>query len=416
MKVPSCPYTQEFKGVPNLQENPGTLAYLQGLITTLPLFKQLQNDDFLEQLESFCIPLKSFTDIIILATGGSSLGGQAILAIKTHSPSCPRIHFLDNIDPEPFECTLSGLDLAKTGVIAISKSGNTAETLMQLMTCMQRWQNHSLKLEKHFTIISEAGENGIRHLAAAYTLPTLFHPSDIGGRFAVFTVVGMLPALLAGLNARAVRHGARLVLDSVHHGTPCLPLLGAQIHQTLAQTGISQTVIMPYSDRLAAFALWFRQLWAESLGKNGHGITPVQAAGTGDQHSQLQLYLDGPLNKFFTIITLDHPSPAYTLPLPLVNHPAVDILAGKSMGDLIMAEQQATIDTLQRHQCPLRIIHCHNLDEQTIGSLMMHYMFETLAMAHLMGINPFDQPAVEESKILTRQYLKEQSSHGNPVS
>ena len=167
---------------------------------------------------------------------------------------------------------------------------------------------------------------------------------------------------------------------------------------------------MPYIDRLNTFSLWFRQLWAESLGKKDksdkpQGITPIQALGTVDQHSQLQLYLDGPRDKLFTIITLDHKDDSFKVQLPPVGHSAVDLFQGKTMGNLMVAEQKATIDTLRRHNCPTRVIELKTLDAKTLGGLMMHYMLETLAMAHLLNVNPFDQPAVEEGKILTHQYL-----------
>lgn len=413
-------FHQDLKGLPALQDPPGTLRHLKCLAQTLPLFQQLQSDDVLKGLEAIAHRFQKFDHILILGTGGSSLGGQTLLALRKIDHKAPRFHFLDNIDPFTFQNLLPTLDIAKTGVIAISKSGNTAETLMQLLVCLQHWSETipENRLKDHFLIISESVDNGIRKVAKTYSLPCLDHPPDIGGRFAVFTVVGMLPALIAGLDVHALREGARQSLAATLAATTteeCQPLKGALTHQALATAGITQTVIMPYIDRLGTFALWFRQLWAESLGKKSQGkknqsqeskaITPVQALGTVDQHSQLQLYLDGPQNKFFTVITLDHQNDPFKITLPPIGHPAVDLFKGKSMGALMMAEQKATIDTLRRHHCPVRVIPLTVLDERVLGGLMMHYMLETLAMAHLMGVNPFDQPAVEEGKILTQQYL-----------
>ena len=410
-------FTQDLDGFPELEEAPGTLSYLHTLGETLPLLQQIKSDDLLSSLEPFVERFQTFEDVLILGTGGSSLGGQTLLSLRKSQHKSPRFHFLDNIDPHTFHNLFSTLSFEKTGVIAISKSGNTSETLMQLLICLQQGllSLSQANLKDHFLIISEPHDNGIRRLAKTYNLPCLDHPTDIGGRFAVFTIVGMLPAMIANINVKALRMGARQVLASTLAAVKsqdCLPLQGALAHMALAKRGITQTVLMPYIDRLTTFTLWFRQLWAESLGKRskdnkGQGITPIQALGTVDQHSQLQLYLDGPKDKLFTIITLDHHENSFEMNLPAVGHPAVDLFQGKTMGDLMMAEQKATIDTLRHHHCPTRVIHLKILDENTLGGLMMHYILETLAMAHLMDVNPFDQPAVEEGKILTQHYLKQ---------
>lgn len=408
-------FTQNLEGFPALVEASETLLHLQALGSTLPLFQHLQSDDLLKDLKPLAKHFQIFEDILILGTGGSSLGGQTLLALRNPTHKSPRIHFLDNIDPDTFHKLFLTLSYEKTAVIAISKSGNTSETLMQLLICIQQWRSAlpSVNLKDHFLIISEPRNNGIHQLAKVYNLPCLDHPTDIGGRFAVFTVVGMLPAMIANIDVSAIRLGARQVLTSVLAATDlknCQPLQGALAHVVLAKQGVTQTILMPYIDRLNTFTLWFRQLWAESLGKRdknhqGQGITPIQALGTVDQHSQLQLYLDGPRDKLFTIITMDHHENYFRVSLPPIGHSSVDLFQSKTMGDLMMAEQKATIDTLRRHQCPTRVIHLKTIDEKTLGGLMMHYILETLAMAHLMGVNPFDQPAVEEGKILTQRYL-----------
>lgn len=389
---------------------------MKGLRDSLPLFQSLQTDDILRDLAPQVEIFQSFEDILILGTGGSSLGGQTLCALKNPKKKTPRLHFLDNIDPNTFQTLLPSLTNSKTGVIAISKSGNTAETLVQLLLCVQHFLQDISEdsLSKHFLVISEPKENAIRHLAKTYAIPCLDHPPQIGGRFAVFTVVGMLPALIAGIDAKAVREGARATLSHnlMSDNTPALPpaVQGALAHLAFAKSGVTQTVLMPYIDRLNTFCLWYRQLWAESIGKKNkenqpQGITPIQALGAVDQHSQLQLYLDGPKDKFFTILTLDQQGDTQRINLPALGHPTLDLFSGKTMGTLMAAEQQATIDTLRRHKCPTRVIHLKNLDEKVLGGLMMHYILETLAMAHLLGVNPFDQPAVEEGKILTQQYL-----------
>lgn len=408
-------FHQVLDGFPSLDDKPDTLCYLKSLETTLPLFKSIQTDEILNELAPVAKKFQQFEDILILGTGGSSLGGQTLLALRDPTIKMPRLHFLDNIDPHTFQYLLPTLNVTKTGVIAISKSGNTAETLMQLLVCLQQWLTKltAQQIKDHFLIISEPHQNGIRQLAKVYTISCLDHPTDIGGRFAVFTTVGMLPALISGIDAKALREGARYVLSSNLSANSSLEssaLTGAIAHLTLSRLGITQTILMPYIDRLHTFTLWFRQLWAESLGKmddhnHRQGMTPIQALGAVDQHSQLQLFLDGPKDKIFTLITKSHKEDTYQISLPTTGHPAVDLFQNKTMGSLMEAEQQATLDTLRRHKCPTREIKLSRLDEKVLGGLMMHFILETIAMAHLLNVNPFDQPAVEEGKRLAQQYL-----------
>lgn len=390
------------------QERQDVLTYIQNLRSTLPLFKLVDQEADLPSLQSVAEQIRmGFTDVLILGTGGSSLGGQALCTLST---SGPRLHFHDNIDPHTFEKLFRDIDPRQTAVIAVSKSGNTSETLMQLLVCLNHWmpvvgESH---IKDHFWIIAEDQNNGIREIAATYDIPCLEHPNDIGGRFAAFTMVGLLPALIAGLDALKIRQGARQVLDHVASASKAImadPIHGALMQYGLVKEGFSQSILFPYVDRLEIFALWYRQLWAESLGKHGRGTTPIQAMGTVDQHSQLQLYLDGPKDKFFTVLTMDHNHQLFNLGNLPYGHPSLAIFKDKSMGELLVAEQKATIDTLDNNECPTRVIHLQKLDELALGALMMHYVIETLAMAYLLDVNPFDQPAVEESKVLTRRYL-----------
>ena len=167
---------------------------------------------------------------------------------------------------------------------------------------------------------------------------------------------------------------------------------------------------MPYVDRLAEFGLWFRQLWAESLGKDGKGTTPINALGAVDQHSQLQLYLDGPDDNMFTIIMMSHAGKGPLIDPVFANDDALTHLAGKSVGDLMEAEQWGTARALIQNNKPTRVIQLERLDETTLGALMMHFMLETIITAHLFSVDPFRQPAVEEGKLLVRQFLSGEES------
>lgn len=384
-----------------------TLAFLKDLPSTLPLIKRL-NDD-LTEIEAKAQYFKEFDDVIILGTGGSSLAGQAITALRT--TIAPRLHFLDNIDAYTFSKTLEKIDKTKTGVIAISKSGNTAETLMQLLTCIQIWNESDIK--KQFLIVSENTDNAIREVAKKYDIPCLDHPNDVGGRFSAFTVVGMLPALIASMDVKEFRQGAIETIEMLKTANleNCAPLIGASIQTAFAKQNINQSVMFVYCDRLQLFANWYCQLWAESLGKTNRqniasGTTPVRALGAVDQHSQLQLYLGGPKDKFFTFITLENQTKLPALSLIDFKHAAIMTLNGKKMGDLMVAEQRATIDTMRAQNRPLRQLQINQLDIANLGALMMHFILETIAAAELQEVNPFDQPAVEDGKKLALEYLR----------
>jgi glucose-6-phosphate isomerase len=383
---------------------------------SLPLLALPARRDDIEALKPHAARLRDLCDdVVVLGTGGSSLGGQAIHAFAPPD-AAPRLHFLDNIDPERFEAVLGTLDFGRTGVIAISKSGGTAETLTQLLAVLPRLQDDGGRLGDRVVAITMPGDSPLRRLAVRYGLAVLDHDPKIGGRYAGLSLVGLLPALVAGLDATAIREGAAEVLDSaLQNDDPALvpPATGAAINVGLAREhGVSQTVLVPYSDRLEPFARWFRQLWAESLGKDGHGTTPIPAVGAVDQHSQLQLWLDGPADKLFTFVMADRkgagarvePSLAEDL---LAEDGALGWLAGRTMGDLMEAEQRATAETLSKAGRPVRILGLKSIDLRALGALMMHYMLETMIAAHLLGVDPFDQPAVEEGKVLARRYLGE---------
>lgn len=368
-------------------------AFEKGQLAPLSLVEQTEDIDLYQQAAD---RLAGFEEILILGTGGSSLGGKTLYALSSQAK--PRLHFLDNIDPSTFKTLLQKIDFTKTGILVISKSGETAETLMQLLTCLQ----HVGKIDPaHFIVITESRDNALRQIAEAHSWYCLDHPTDVGGRYSCFSVVGLLPAILAGLDPRAFRQGARDVLHQHLTSTTPPALEGAAMgvylekhhHKTLS-------VMMPYSDLLDSFSFWYRQLWAESVGKEGKGTTPIRALGTVDQHSQLQLYLDGPKDKFFTLLTLNWEGQGER-----IQSTHVPEFVGKTMGDLFAAEQKATYQTLVNNGCPTRLMTLDRLDEYHLGALMMHFMIETILTSYFLDVNAFNQPAVEEGKRLAKEYI-----------
>ena len=215
---------------------------------------------------------------------------------------------------------------------------------------------------------------------------------------------------MMGLDAKAFRAGAKSVVQNARSRSNAWesPAAGAALHFALLQEGsLRESVLWSYADRLRVFGNWWRQLWAESLGKDGKGVTPIAAVGPIDQHSQLQLFLEGPGKALFTLIDHEDSALGPKVSARDAEKLGLSYLAGKSLGDLFAAEAKATAQTLARRGRPVRLIRLGTVDEYSLGALFMHFMLETILMGCLTGVDPFDQPAVEEGKVLARKYLQE---------
>ena len=362
------------------------------------------------------------TDVVFLGTGGSSLGGQTLAQLGGYalpaagvSSGAPRIHFMDNLDPETFGETLRSFPLATTRFVSISKSGGTAETLMQTIAVLAKLRDAGLQaripeLMLGLTEPEKAGKsNGLRALLGSHRVPMLDHDPGIGGRYSALSNVGLLPAAVLGLNIEKIRAGAASALAPVLASRPAdgiPPAVGAAVSIALAQHGRKNiSVMMCYADRLERFARWYVQLWAESLGKDGRGTTPLAALGPVDQHSQLQLFIGGPRDKYFTVITVGGGPKGPRMDPELSKLAGEPSFGGKTIGELVAAQGRATAETLAKNGCPVRTIQVERLNEESLGELLMHFMLETIIAAHLFGVDPFDQPAVEEGKVLAKRYL-----------
>jgi glucose-6-phosphate isomerase len=392
---------------------------------TLPL---LRVPEWREDIEAARATLKKLSHgartLVFFGTGGSSLGGQTLAQLggwgipgddKHGSEERPRTRFYDNLDARTLELSLAGLDLKTSRFVVISKSGGTPETLVQITAAIEAVRQAGLaaKIPELFLAVTEppakGKSNGLRALCQHFTIPVLDHDPDIGGRFSGLTNVGLLPALARGLDVAALREGAQGVIDSLLNAKTAsvfAPAIGAATAIGLAkERGVRANIMLPYSDRLSRFAAWYVQLWGESLGKGGEGTTPVAALGPVDQHSQLQLYLDGAPQHFITVIREDCAGRGPRVPPDLAKLAGADYLAGHAAGDLVAAQQRAIPEALIAAGRPVRTIDLEVLDERALGALMMHFMLETILSAHLLGVDPFDQPAVESGKVLTRRYL-----------
>ncbi|NDF11874.1 MAG: glucose-6-phosphate isomerase [Proteobacteria bacterium] len=350
---------------------------------------------------------KNFTHLVVLGTGGSTLTGQALVALRpAYYEQKVEIIFHDNVDPVTTQSLLNYIPLETTCVLVISKSGTTLETLSQFALFYDTLHRKlGDRATQNFLVITDPKDNPLRRIAASLDLKTLDHDPEVGGRFSIFSNVGLIPAAVAGLDVRAIRKGAHMVLADFLSNRESAPAVGAALNLCLIEKGVNTTVFMPYADRLNGLAQWVRQIWAESLGKKGKGSNPVTAMGTIDQHSQLQLYLDGPKDKLISLITLNQ-SGGKPVNTAVFKEKSVLYMNGKTMADIMTAEQEATLHSLENQGCLVRHFALDTLDEATLGALAMHFMLETVATAHLLKLNAFDQPAVEEGKTLARKALE----------
>jgi glucose-6-phosphate isomerase len=385
---------------------------------TLPILRLPERRDDLEALRPHAERFAKFEHVVVMGMGGSSLGGKALVALKDQgfgpAKGRPKLWFMDNVDPATYAELLARLPLERTGFIPISKSGGTPETLVQLFAVLEGME---AKLGKaafgtKVIAITEAADNPLRRLANRLGATVFEHDPKVGGRYSALSLVGLLPAMIAGVDCVALREGAASVLEPVlaaNEAKGLAPAIGAALSVGLSrERGINMTVMMPYVDRLDTFAFWYRQIWAESLGKDGMGTTPIRAMGTVDQHSQVQLYLGGPSDKLFTLLIQDTAGKGTRLtPGVLGGDQALAYLTGHTMGDLLLAEADATAATFVKAGRPTRVIRIPTVDERVMGALMMHFTLETIFAAELWGIDAFDQPAVEDAKVLTRQYLSQ---------
>lgn len=364
--------------------------------------------------------------IVFYGTGGSGLGGQTLAqlagwnipgAIPIDDRRRPRTRFYDNLDGDTLSGSLAEFDLATTRFVVTSKSGGTAETLAQAIAALSAVKAAGLapRVPELFLGITEPAKpgtrNGLRELFNAHGIPMLDHPTGIGGRFSCLTNVGLLPAIARGLDARAVRRGASRVVARMLTAASARdfpPALGAALAVALAkERGIRTTVLMPYTDRLQKLSEWYVQLWAESLGKGGEGTVPVPATGPLDQHSQLQLFMDGPREIMTTIVRTHTAGTGPRLDPEMAKLAGAGYMAGKTVGDIVDAQAHALPEALTAAGRPVRTIDIPRLEAQSLGMVLMHFMLETILAGRALGLDPFDQPGVELAKVLTRRRLEQ---------
>ncbi len=363
-----------------------------------------------------------FENVLVLGIGGSALGGIAVTHAllrpywnylsKEQRNGYPRIFFLDNIDPDEMSSLLDLLDLKKTLVNVITKSGDTVETMSQYMVVKDRLEQElGDDYRKNIVATTDMKTGILRQIAEQEGYKTFVVPDDVVGRYSVFSAVGLLPFALVGIDIDEILSGIK-DMDLALKNTDIHKNIAAQnalIHYLLdIKKGKNITVMMPYSSRLRHITDWFAQLWSESLGKNetrdgNHvhiGPTPVKALGVTDQHSQIQLYNEGPNDKIINFIRVENYDKE--LPIPRIfEYTGIGYLGGKSINNLMDAEADSTKVTLSDYSRPTVTISLPKIDGYHIGQLLYMLEIQTAIAGALYNINAFNQPGVEQFKNYT---------------
>ena len=360
-----------------------------------------------------------FQNLVVLGIGGSALGlkmlAQALLQphhnlrdSKTRG-GFPRLFVCDNIDPDHFGSLIRMLDWKETCINVISKSGATTETMAQfyIVKDILLKKLSAKKWKENIVITTDPTQGPLRAMAKEEGLKNFSIPPNIGGRYSVMSAVGLFPAACVGIDIALLAAGARDAAEQCKsqktENNPALK--NAAVHYLMdTAKGKHISVMMPYSDSLTLFSDWYAQLWAESLGKKGLGQTPVKALGATDQHSQLQLYMEGPNDKIITLIGVEK----FAQELPITKNVAKDFdyIGGRSLWGGLKGEERATAQALREAKRPALTITLPEISARTMGELIMTYQIQTALAGKLYGINPFDQPGVELGKKLIRQILR----------
>ena len=366
---------------------------------------------------------QAFENVVVLGIGGSALGTIALRTAllnpywnelsSEERDFFPRLYVIDNPDPATFSAFLDRIDLRKTLFNVISKSGGTAETMSQMLIVRQKLEAELGEgYRGHLLFTTDPQKGVLRKLADAEGIATLPVPGNVGGRFSVLSAVGLLPAALVGIDVRELLAGAAAMDERCR--TAELEKNPAGVFAALQYLADTQAeapiqVMMPYSDGLRDVADWFRQLWAESLGKQYDrqggevfaGPTPVKSLGATDQHSQVQLYIEGPFDK--TITFLSERNRATDLAIPNV-YPDIDelgYLGGHTLGELLQVEKEATEAALAQRGRMNMTIELDEVNARSLGELIMLLQIATVYAGALYGVDPLDQPGVELGKQLT---------------
>lgn len=384
-------------------------------------------DEIVEDiLETAKYVRENFEYFVVLGIGGSALGPIAIQQAINHlhyndlpkekRNGCPKLYVEDNIDPERMEALFDVIDIEKTCINVISKSGSTSETMTQYLVLWDALKNKlGENASKHVIATTDKEKGNLIKLADKEEFKKYVIPDSVGGRFSEMCPVGLVAAAVCGIDIKMMLKGAAYADELASSGNlfENAPLMAAAMQYIAMEKGMNISVMMPYADSLKYMSDWYCQLWGESLGKkhdlDGNvvnvGQTPVKALGVTDQHSQVQLYTEGPFDKVITVLAVDSYRTEVKIPSGCEDIPAVNFLCGHTMNELITAERTATEYALLKSGHLNHTVTLPVVNEFTIGELMYFFELETAYCGAMLNINTFDQPGVEEGKNATYALL-----------
>ena len=377
-------------------------------------------DEIVAEIEKTAAKVRGeFEAFVVLGIGGSALGPAAVQAALNHlhynelpagKRGGPRLYIEDNVDPERMAALLDVIDLKKTCFNVITKSGGTAETMSQYLIITDALKKAvGDDYKRHIIITTSQTKGFLIKIAQREGYETFYIPDGVGGRFSELCPVGLIAAAVTGIDIRGLIAGAkdmdqRCASDDAYQNPA---LMDAGLMVLAMRHGVNMSVMMPYADSLKLMADWYAQLWAESLGKNETldgekchvGQTPIKTLGVTDQHSQLQLYTEGPFDKALTFLKVESFRATTAIPHGCDDIPTIAFLGGKSHNQLIEAERKGTEYALYKSGRMSQTITLPEVNANTVGQLIYFFELVTAYSGALLNINTFNQPGVEESKI-----------------
>lgn len=363
---------------------------------------------------------------VVLGIGGSALGPTAVFTALCHLKhndlpkekrgGAPKFYVEDNVDPERMQALFDVIELDKTVFNVITKSGATSETMAQYLSVMDRLKAaYGENIADHVVATTDAKKGNLVKLVAKEGFESFVIPDGVGGRFSELCPVGLLPAAVLGIDIDGLLEGAAAMDAKCKEAdyTKNPALMAAALSYLSMQKGKNICVMMPYADSLRYMSDWFCQLWGESLGKAVHldgspafvGQTPVKALGVTDQHSQVQLYTEGPFDKVITFLAPEAYRTEYVIPTGCEDIPDVGFLGGHTFNELITAERIATEYALTKSQRLNNTILLGEVNANTVGQLLYFFEMQTAYTGAMLGIDTFNQPGVEEGKNATYALL-----------
>ena len=366
------------------------------------IFKRHDAQNLLQPLRDIADKIRnSFSDLIVISMGGATLNPQMLFSFLGQDQKSPKIHFLNNTDPIFFADLMAIINIKNTSFIAISNSGETIETNALIGCLLREYQKNNITdLSNRSFFITNLKNGTLKDIGTEIDGTLIPHQEGISGRYSGLSSVSLLIGLVAGIDMQGYLSGANEVIDDFFSNlAQSKPILSAS---SIYYSNKPTIVNIGYIQKLLPFLEWYSQIIAESLGKNGEGYTPLKGLGPNDQHSMLQLYLEGPRDKYFSFFYVNN------IDKDLLNYKTINLnkfgyLANKNLSDINKANFDATINALTIKNMPVRSIILQDLSARTFGAIVCHLMFEIITVSHLMKLNPFDQPGVE----MIKKYSKE---------